>query len=369
MNFYNEAIESKQSYFTQLSRQQNSLRRLIKDGVIKDVEGNVDLAHLYDAEIDGLRGADAYYWDGRITQMVIASGQQMPSSITFDDSWVLGQAGFWWFGRSSPLIGLSTDDKKYYVSAVSWRVESGGLHINSLTLDNGKLESIGALTWLSGETVEDANNRLALSDSRSAARLRPDLGLSEVMREKIQEVAEKVKDKLECTRKLVAVHRELERLGETPKRESPDLLAEMKQLIDSQKLASEYNTTQEQRICQWKEASANALLTFACGSLWLQQKIVVTEPAVLERAARRRLERAGVFSKCLVVQLRRKEYVKTSGDDHEPVDWAWQWAVRGHWRHQPTNDGIKLVYIHPFIKGPEGKPLKPGAERVFAVTR
>lgn len=46
--------------------------------------------------------------------------------------------------------------------------------------------------------------------------------------------------------------------------------------------------------------------------------------------------------------------------DNEPrsVDWQQRWIVRGHWRDQPYKDGhIEKIYIAPYVKGPEDKPL------------
>lgn len=70
-----------------------------------------------------------------------------------------------------------------------------------------------------------------------------------------------------------------------------------------------------------------------------------------------------------ITRVRTPVVVACSALGARHVDWAWQWAVRGHWRDQPTKEGTKLIWIHPYIKGPEDKPLKPDAGRVFAVTR
>src|SRR5689334_24655328 len=107
MNFYDEAIEAKQSYLKQLVRQQDGIRKLIKEGKIEVVESNIDMERLYEPNINALRQAEPYFWDPRIVQLVIASGDQLPDTITFDDSWLIGRAGYWWLGRSSPLIGVS----------------------------------------------------------------------------------------------------------------------------------------------------------------------------------------------------------------------------------------------------------------------
>lgn len=50
------------------------------------------------------------------------------------------------------------------------------------------------------------------------------------------------------------------------------------------------------------------------------------------------------------------------------VDWECRWLVRGHLRNQyyPSTDTHRLKYIHPYMKGPEDKPIK---ERVYYVRR
>jgi hypothetical protein len=62
-----------------------------------------------------------------------------------------------------------------------------------------------------------------------------------------------------------------------------------------------------------------------------------------------------------VVRLRRPKYAEAEG--HGEVEWNFQWIVRGHWRNQPYKDEsgevvYRRIYIAPFLKGPEGKPLK-----------
>ena len=45
---------------------------------------------------------------------------------------------------------------------------------------------------------------------------------------------------------------------------------------------------------------------------------------------------------------------------HRDVEWTRRWLVRGHWRQVPCGPGKtqrRPVYVMPFIKGPEDKPL------------
>jgi hypothetical protein len=115
----------------------------------------------------------------------------------------------------------------------------------------------------------------------------------------------------------------------------------------------------------------------ACLS-FLEQRLVlpVTRPA--SRGTRRRLERehAGYQHEPVVqvIELRRKDRPQMEREEPSAItapDWRYQWVVSGHWRRQyyRRTDTHKPRYIAPYVKGPEDKPLKAPAGRVFAVTR
>lgn len=370
MNFYDEAIEAKYGYLNQLLRQQRQIREMIKEGRLEIVESNIDLERLYEPNIAALREAEPYYWDTRLVQLVIASGDQLPDTLKFNDSWLLGRAGYWWLGRSSPLIGVSEGEHKWYVYSLLWWLDSDGtLHVTTLDIFEREHNQLGAFTWKRGETLKDALTRLEQTPMISRASCRTDLLLDRIILDKVKAITELEDEVLAVTKKLDNNSREIKQLGGEVTREV-DLGAALTRREEAIRVADKYNEDHAGRVRMWKEASANALRAFTCGSLWLQQKIVITSYGKLDRHAERRLARAGIEPTVYVVQLRSKSYVKTTADDEKHhVDWAWQWAVRGHWRDQPTKEGYKLIWIHPFIKGPEDKPLKPTAARVFAVTR
>lgn len=133
--------------------------------------------------------------------------------------------------------------------------------------------------------------------------------------------------------------------------------------------------------------SANAYLAareLMAGGLWLNQRIMVTANAPVERHVRKRAAKTlgRNVDQVRVVHLRRTERLTSSGDREVPAtkpesvdlaghrDWAYQWAVRGHWRHQyyRSLDTHQVIWIDPYVKGPEDKPLKP-SKTVFAVIR
>jgi hypothetical protein len=78
------------------------------------------------------------------------------------------------------------------------------------------------------------------------------------------------------------------------------------------------------------------------------------------RASRKRWakERPGFDPYVTVVRLRRPRVRHEDGGEHE-VEWAQRWIVSGHWRNQwfPSLNAHRQIWISPFVKGPEDKPL------------
>lgn len=111
----------------------------------------------------------------------------------------------------------------------------------------------------------------------------------------------------------------------------------------------------------------------AC-TVFMNQRILSRRSERPDRPTRRRLEREGWTHEPLiqVITLRRAH---PEGEAREssgiPVEWTCQWVVSGHWRQQfyPSTGEHRPVFVLPYIKGPEGLPLKAPAERVFVVAR
>jgi hypothetical protein len=106
------------------------------------------------------------------------------------------------------------------------------------------------------------------------------------------------------------------------------------------------------------------------GLAWLSQRVAVAEPQQLERHKRKRLLREhGVIPEVKIVRLRRSD---SSGNQPSAThaEWSCRWVVNGHWRNQPYKDNQrKLIYILPYVKGPDDKPLKAPSTTVFSVSR
>lgn len=110
---------------------------------------------------------------------------------------------------------------------------------------------------------------------------------------------------------------------------------------------------------------------YAMQTCWLlmQQTLAVETTVEPDRAARKRLKRAGREPGAVrVIELRRPQGGGGAGDGDR--DYHHRWVVRGHWRQQwfPKREVHRPVWIAPHIKGPEGAPLI-GGDKVYAWKR
>jgi hypothetical protein len=107
--------------------------------------------------------------------------------------------------------------------------------------------------------------------------------------------------------------------------------------------------------------------------MFLQMEITATRTPPVQRAFRRRALRTLKHGDVQVIILRKIRH----NDDTEPgrrdIAWSCRWVVQGHWRHrhEPADHHHAIVtggrcikcdeemtYIRPYLKGPDGLPLK-----------
>jgi hypothetical protein len=93
--------------------------------------------------------------------------------------------------------------------------------------------------------------------------------------------------------------------------------------------------------------------------LLMQQSLTSLDQEPVPRQLRKLGARARIPDQHVtVIDLRSKP---SRGDGESAVEWSHRWLVRGYWRRQRYKvDGEwqeKVIYIHPHVKGPEGKPL------------
>lgn len=110
----------------------------------------------------------------------------------------------------------------------------------------------------------------------------------------------------------------------------------------------------------------------ACCLAFMQQQVLVTTNERADRPSRKRALASLKHEPLVrVVRLRRKSSAGPVEDDREPAEWSHRWIVSGHWRQQyyPSTAERRPLFILPYVKGPEDKPLKPPRAKVFAVVR
>lgn len=98
-------------------------------------------------------------------------------------------------------------------------------------------------------------------------------------------------------------------------------------------------------------------------NLLASQYVAVLSGQRAGRAQRRRAQRMAftspTYGQINVVTLRRAYQPSGGEESGEDFEYSHRFMVRGHWRHQwyPSRGEHELIWVDPFIKGPENKPL------------
>jgi len=106
---------------------------------------------------------------------------------------------------------------------------------------------------------------------------------------------------------------------------------------------------------------------------FMNQPFSTVESRRLPRSNRRRLQReTGIEDpKINIISLRRAQH--TNGQSKGGTrEWSSRWLVKGHWRSQyyPSKQKNSPLWIMPYVKGPQDKPLKSrNGIALFHVTR
>jgi hypothetical protein len=301
MNFYDEAIEAKHGLqlepvdkrrrMLELMRGNKSVQEVATPDLVKGV--------LYDHDISVLEDADPYFWAPRITQMVLATGQQLPATVQFDASWLNGKAGYWWFGRSSPLVGVSTAGERKYVNALLWNMDpNGSVSVETFHVIGRNQYPLGSLTWDEGESLADAMSRAGTLERELMQT--PDLILRQMALNLAKRAVSLEHELIDLATETKKKHEEFTALAKQLGREDRydiskidrDLAAYRSREVAEQQRTERFEAEYHERLDEWCAASKNALQVFACGCLWLKQKIITVAQAALTRSAQRRLGRA-----------------------------------------------------------------------------
>lgn len=123
---------------------------------------------------------------------------------------------------------------------------------------------------------------------------------------------------------------------------------------------------------------ADLSVFFLAACLWFKQKILISAPGHIERHARKRYVRDHKLKEppsvrviALRASLREPAPPREPGAEGGKREYHCRWIVKGHARLQvcgPGRKDRKLIWIDPYPKGPEDKPLRT-REKVYAVIR
>lgn len=103
---------------------------------------------------------------------------------------------------------------------------------------------------------------------------------------------------------------------------------------------------------------------------FINSPYIVLDKKTICRQARRRVgfhAEVPESVKPRFIELRTPLYKRDYEQSHAQIDWKFRWLVRGHHRAQwcPSTKDHKLMWIAPYVKGPEGMPMKTTAYKVI----
>jgi hypothetical protein len=108
-----------------------------------------------------------------------------------------------------------------------------------------------------------------------------------------------------------------------------------------------------------REKGAEVYANIQC--FWRLMSQLVMTPEPLPRQARRQRQREQRIETVKVLRLRRHRHRMEHEGNGAGIEYSHQWVVDGHWRQQPygprANPSYKQIWIAPYVKGPEDKPL------------
>lgn len=121
-------------------------------------------------------------------------------------------------------------------------------------------------------------------------------------------------------------------------------------------------------------AAGETQVLAACFAFLQQRFLTKHRQKITQRGAVRRLAKANIHHPEVRVVALRKAFARASGADRmsgDPVNWSCRWIVQGFWRNQwmPSTNSHQPIYILPYMKGPDDKPLKGISPNVFSVHR
>jgi hypothetical protein len=289
----------------------------------------------YPFYLDVLENGDTFYMNDKFCDLVDHARDTVPDDLTFDPEWMQSKQG--WIFLAEPFetpelienADLSPEEKqvrKEYlrIAAIGWR-----------ELPEGIITAKGLDPTLPGRKVAAGSYQFVCFQSRES--YRPDAKGYICWSWFMLCPGDKLLDRIHTYESLSAGQGAYKTSRET------DMKHEMRWIYSAFYL--------------------------------MAQRLSISVKHETDRHTKRRNERekTPVTPFIKVVTLRRLEEDKrrdTTGTP-QPIDWAWQWSVRGHWRNQyyPSTGENKPVFVEAYVKGPPDKPFKPVGTRIFVASR
>jgi hypothetical protein len=283
----------------------------------------------FEHDVDCLTGADPFVWATDPIDACTQASGSIPAD-TLISPWNLGAAAWWFFETPLPII---TNQTKAPIQALnlSWVRETS----------HEKRSGFRVAVWCPSEA-----NSPTLDTEQYAGRLYPYIP-SQVW---------------------------WWMAGET----MAEMLSRCEQEHQSQySRQGRFGNAETVGIDVFMDATTRISRFVLAAMAWLEQKVVVQTEAPVHRQRRKEFTRLAKreYPGLRIVHLRKAAQPNSDDTVAERMakrEFHVQWVVGGHWRNQacgPKMGDRRLTYINPYIKGPDDKPLKPQAQKVFAVDR
>lgn len=275
---------------------------------------------LWASDADALQQAEVYNWGTEPIDACIRASASVPRDSTFKEELMPpGPSGWWYFDTP---VACATTTKHNTVLALTWGWVDGELRGRAIRVTayvwHEKIgpAGTGSFLWYPGESIEEL-----------LARTAADWAIIDA----------------DITKKIPRGQHSLP--------------------LDRHMVATEFMAR-----------------FFLAALVWLREEIVVESPGHVERHVRKQLARdfndTRAPSTVKIIHLRKAVARQSTEADHAPDaegrrQYACRWLVDGHFRNQACGPGRaerKLIYIMPFMKGPDDKPFV-AKDRIYQVVR
>jgi hypothetical protein len=291
-------------------------------------------AHWLEMVVPSIENACAYHVSTEMLTLAQWAGHLLPEDVALEPEMVPTASGFLMF--EDALVGMEVWGRTTYTHAILWRP------IASKYLDYQKGAGIEIYSFNSFRDVRD-----------------------EVTQKILAEYKERGRNPMEHFAALG--HLQIDHIIAVPYGEKQPAM------VHTPEGYAEGWT--EDRRTVWAEGRSpipdneNWIRTIIAIFTLMNQTVADTREVEVDRKTAKRARRMNLPGRVTIIHLRRMEGSKS---DHESdVEWQHRWVCRGHWRNQRFGPGlteVRRLWIAPYIKGPEGKPLII-SEKVYSLHR